>query len=104
MKNLSKKQIVAICDNVIKRVNNSNTPQYLDVCILTEIQNITKLERYEIDIKKYIPQFTLNNAVMVANAEPDCIDGTLWFNTNKEADKVNRITFMEWIKSQYQNK
>ena len=67
MEKLTKKEVVTICDNVIKRVNNSNTPQYLDVCTLTEIQNITKLERYEIDIKKYIPQFTLNNAVMVVS-------------------------------------
>jgi hypothetical protein len=108
MKNLSKKQILSICDNVLgslRAAKKNGTIAYVDGLIKSEIQNIRYCERYEIDITFLIPEFTLQNAIIMANAEPDEVDGSLWWNGTKSYfDYDNRIKFMEFIKECYQNK
>lgn len=105
MKNLSKKQIIAICDNVIKKLKQaqkSNERVYVDLQFKVEISSIEYAELNSINISELIPEFTLQNAIIMANAEPDEVDGSLWWNgTINNFDYENRIKFVEFIKDCY---
>lgn len=107
MEKLTKKQIVNICDNVIKEMTaakKAGERQYLEILIKREIIAIEYKEAYEIKIEEYINQYTLQNAVIMANATPDEVDGSLWWNGTKDHfDYDNRILFMNFIKNCYDN-
>jgi hypothetical protein len=107
MKELTKKQIIKICDNVIKEMTiakKQGTRVYLESLIKQEINKIEYMEFYEIHIEKLIEHYTLQNAVIMANATPDEVDGSLWWNGSKESfDYDNRIKFMQFIKGCYEN-
>lgn len=55
-------------------------------------------------ISDYIPEFTYENAEKLANAKRDESVWWLSSNNNYKFNYSDRIKFMEWIKSQYQNK
>ena len=105
MKNLSKKQIVAICDNVIKKLKFAQKlgeRVYVENLIKMEISSIEYAELHSINISELIPEFTLQNAIIMANAEPDDVDGSLWWDgTVNHFDYENRIKFVEFIKDCY---
>jgi len=107
MEKLTKKEIVSICDNVIRKLNaakKQGDQLFIEVALKSEIQNIRNCERYEIDIQELIPECTLQNATIMANAEPDEVDGSVWWNgTKSNFDYQNRINFMEFIKGCYTN-
>ena len=101
---MKKEQVIKICNSVIRKLNEAkenHKPLFLCPAIKSEIQNIEYRERYEIDIEKEIPEFTLVNAKIMANAEIDVIDGSTWWG---QFDYANRIKFMEWIKECYTSK
>lgn len=108
MEKLTKKQVATICGNVISKIKaakNSGERVYIENLIKNEVQKISNLERWEIDIEKLIPECTLQNAVIMANAEPDEVDGSLWWNgTKSHFDYQNRIIFMEFLRDCYTNK
>ena len=105
MEKLTKKQVVAICDNVIKKLKQaqkSNERVYVDLQFKVEISSIEYAELHSINISELIPEFTLQNAIIMANAEPDDVDGSLWWNgTINNFDYENRIKFIEFIKDCY---
>lgn len=105
--NLTNKQIIKICDNVLKELEaakKNRTIVYVDALIKKEIVKIQYMELYEIQIDKYIEHFTLQNAIIMANATPDEVDGSLWWNGSKEHfDYDNRIEFVNFIKGCYEN-
>jgi hypothetical protein len=107
MKKLTKKQIVKICENVIKEMTaakKQGTRVYLESLIKKEIVSLEYKELYEIKIEDYIEYYTLQNAVIMANAVPDEVDGSLWWNGSVEAfDYDNRIEFMNFIKGCYES-
>ena len=102
MKKLSKKQIVAICDNVLKTIKQAQKSKervYVDSLFKMEISSIEYAELHSINISELIPEFTLQNAIIIANAEPDDVDGSLWWDgTVNHFDYENRIKFVEFIK------
>ena len=104
---LTNKQIINICDSVIKEMNaakKTGERQYLDLLINREIVKIEYKELYEIKIEDHIEHFTLENAKIMANAEPNEFDNTLWWDGSKDNfDYDNRILFMEFIKGCYEN-
>lgn len=108
MEKLTKKQIVNICENVIKEMNaakKKGVRQYLEILIKREIVAIEYKELHDINIADYISEYTLQNALIMANADPDVIDGSLWWRGSKDHfDYDNRIAFMNFIKSCYENK
>lgn len=108
MKGLSKNQIVKICNNVLKSLEvakKENKPAYVDLLIKMELSSIEYMELYDIQIEKFIPYFTLENAVIMANAIPDEVDGSLWWVGSKDHfDYDNQILFINFIKSCYENK
>lgn len=105
MKTISKKQIIAICDKVskkLKQAQKSNERVYVDLQFKVEISSIEYAELHSINISELIPEFTLQNAIIMANAEPDEVDGSLWWNgTINNFDYENRIKFVEFIKDCY---
>lgn len=105
MKNLSKKQIVAICDNVLKTIKQAQKSKervYVDSLFKMEISSIEYAELHSINISELITEFTLQNAIIIANAEPDDVDGSLWWDgTVNHFDYENRIKFVEFIKDCY---
>ena len=101
---MKKEQVIKICNSVIRKLNEAkenHKPLFLCPAIKSETQNIEYRERYEIDIEKEIPEFTLVNAKIMANAEIDVIDGSTWWG---QFDYANRIKFIEWIKECYTSK
>ena len=105
MENLTKKQVATICGNVISKIKAAQSTGervYVENLIKNEIQKISTLERWEIDIEKLIPECTLINAKIMANSDPDEIDGSLWWNGTKEHfDYENRILFMDFLRDCY---
>ena len=105
MKKLSKKQIIAICDNVLKTLKQAQKSKervYVDLLFKMEISAIEYAELYSINISELIPEFTIQNAIIMANAEPDDVDGSLWWDgTVNHFDYENRIKFIEFIKDCY---
>lgn len=102
---LTKKQVVTICDNVIKKLKaakENNEFIFLDVAIKSEIQQLYNLERWEIDVESFIPQFTKVNAVIMSNAIEEWNE-VWWQGTKDNFDYDNRIRFMQFIKECYQN-
>ena len=98
MEKLTKQQIITICNNVIRKLKKAQSEwEHLYLCsaIKTEIQNIEYCERYEIDIVKLIPEFTKENAVIMAEADKECDRGVWWYG--KSFDYENRIKFMQFI-------
>lgn len=107
MKELTKKRIVAICDNVIKKLNEAkqrNEMLFLCNTIKKEISAIEYKELYEINIESIIPEFTKINAVIMANAIEEWTGGVWWCGTKTNFDYDNRIEFMNFIKECYENK
>ena len=102
MKKLTKQQIIEICSKVksrLKQAQKSGERLFLDVAFRSEIQSyFKKLERWEIDIEDFIPDFTLLNATIMCNAEPSEIDNSMWWNgTEENFDYTNRIAFLNFI-------
>ena len=108
MEKLTNKQIINICDSVIKEMTaakKTRQRQYLEILIKREIIKIQYHELHDINIADYIKEYTLQNALIMANAEPDEVDGSLWWNGSVyHFDYDNRIQFMQFIKECYQNK
>lgn len=106
MVKLTNEQIVEICENVIEKVKNAEkNNKKIFLCYETslEISRIDHKPITNIYPSDYIYQFTNENARKYANAKIYCI----WWKTADNNNKFNysdRIKFMEWIKSQYQNK
>jgi len=96
---LSDKEIVKICNKVIKEVQIQGFPF---LCILfAEIIN----ERFKVivegkekEIQKYIPEFTRKNAEQFGACQDEEISA--WWEYTNIAD---RIAFVKWIKEQYKN-
>ena len=107
MEKLTNKQIINICDNVIKEMTAAKKQgqrQYLEILIKREIVKIQYQELHYINIADYIKEYTLQNARIMANAEPDEVDGSLWWNGSVyHFDYDNRILFMNFIKNCYGN-
>lgn len=109
MEKLTKKQVITLCKKVISRIQSAKKLglyAFLDTYIKTEIQEMfPKLERWEIEITDYIPEFTLQNAKIMCNAEESEIDNSIWWEGSKSNfDYDNRIKFMEFIIECQKNK
>lgn len=108
MEKLTKQQIITICTNIIRKLKKAESKGeqlFLDVAIKTEIQNLFNLERWEIEIENFIPEFTLQNAKIMCNAEESEFDNSLWWDGSKQSfDYDNRIKFMEFIIECQKNK
>lgn len=106
MKKLTNEQIIEICDNVIESVKEAERKGYnIYLCETTvkEIRKINNKQIIKLDVTGYIPEFTNENARKHTNARGYYV----WWRTydnNNEFNYSDRIKFMEWIKSQYQNK
>jgi len=100
-KELTNEQIVAICDQVIEIVKEKERLKtYVFLCSETMnlICDVLKIDyTTNSDVVKYISKFTQKNAAKYANSESKGV----WWNL---VEYENRILFMQWIKSQYQNK
>ena len=101
MEKLTKQQILTICTNIIRKLKKAQSEGeqlFLDVAIKTEIQNLFNLERWEIEIENFIPEYTLLNAKIMCNAEESEFDTSMWWNGSKESfDYENRIKFIQFI-------
>ena len=102
MEKLTKQQIIEICSKVksrLKQAQKSGERLFLDVAFRSEIQSyFKKLERWEINITDYVPEFTYENAMIMCNAEASEIDQTMWWNgTEENFDYSNRIAFLNYI-------
>lgn len=108
MEKLTAKQIIKICNNIIKKLElakKNGTRIYLDLEIKKQISEIEYQELHDIKIQDHIVYFTLENATIMANADVNEFDNTLWWNGSEEYfDYDNRILFMNFIKECYENK
>ena len=100
---LTNKEIIDICEKVIiivKRNELNGWSIYLCNETAEAISDTLDIEYCGNDVVDYyIPEFTKENAIEHANAINN-YDNTWWYIHNYS----DRIKFMEWIKSQYQNK
>ena len=96
MGKLTNEQIIEICDKVIEKVKEYESEHRI-VFLCWQIEKLLPINNYG-EIYLYIPLFTYENAKENANAQ---IISDQWWDDFNYSD---RIKFMEWIKSQYQNK
>lgn len=103
---LTKKQVTAICNKVIARLENAKTTKecvFLCSAIKIEIAAIEYRELHSFTVEEFIPEFTKVNAVIMANAIEEWSGNAWWYGSKSGFDYDSRIKFMEFIKECYTN-
>ena len=107
---LTKKEIITFCNDTIKEIKlfdkDSDNPLNYGSYLCKYLRDyLIGLNNCDTKIEKsfYIPEFTNDNAVKYCNGWVANNDRYWWSgNLNLDGyDAVNRIKFLEWIKSHY---
>lgn len=104
---LTPKQVISVCNSVIRQLKKETHRMYLCVLLIEAIDKRLPKNNLRIPpIDQYIPEFTLENAILHANANKRISRFLAWWisESENEFNFKDRIKFMEWIKSEYVKK
>lgn len=104
---LTNKQVISVCNSVIRQLKKETHRMFLCVLITEAIAERLQKNNFRIfPINYYIPEFTLENAILHANANKRISKFLAWWlmENNEEFNFKDRIKFIEWIKKEYQKK
>lgn len=101
------KQVISVCNSVIRQLKKETRRMFL--CVLIAEAIVKRLPKNNLRISpitSYIPEFTLENAILHANADKRVSKSLAWWLTenNEEFNFKDRIKFIKWIKKEYQKK
>lgn len=91
-------QVISVCNSVIRQLKKKTHQMYLCVLIIEAIEKRLPKNNLRIHpISHYIPEFTLENALLHANANNGISERLAWWlrSDSEEFNFDDRIKFME---------